>query len=405
MTVKTGSKGLIMPLYKFFVAAALLVVSAIQMPLSACSDFAIETEDGVKIAARTFDWLGELNTKIYLFPRGSKVKSLAPKKNKGASWLSLYGYIGAIADSILYDGMNEKGLSFDYLFLPKGSYNQKISFQKVPSGSYGRAIEYKFLGKWILGNFATVPEALAALPNYFVWAGSNKKLEERLHISLHDASGNSAVVEYVHGELNIYASSAGVLTNGPTYPWQLTNLQNFVNLTNINKGSFSFHGSVLNPSGQGSGLLGIPGDWSSPSRFVRLSAFTAFAAPVTGPANGVNLAFHLLNSVDVPEGQVYKPYGGVKDKDGRLAREPYSRWSIVKDLTNQLYYFRSYSKPAIHFVSLTQMPLGKGSSILSASINQGPVFIDVTDKFASTANSRSRSSSRSRSDSYSSSSL
>jgi len=128
-------------------------------------------------------------------------------------------------------------------------------------------------------------------------------------------------------------NTVGVLTNTPKFEWQVTNLSNYINLTAVNKDPLSFDGSVLHPTGQGSGMLGIPGDWTPPSRFVRISLFKNFVTKTLTAEQNQNLAFHLLNTVDIP-------YGGVRSVSGK--NFDFTQWAVVKDLSNNIFSYRTY---------------------------------------------------------------
>ncbi len=111
------------------------------------------------------------------------------------------------------------------------------------------------------------------------------------------------VLEFVGGVPHFYENPLGVLTNSPGFEWQMTNLNNYVNL---HQGAASAQdiarGVQLRALGGGSGMLGLPGDYTPPSRFVR-AAFMQTTAPVQDTGfDTVLMAFHLLNNFDVPVG-------------------------------------------------------------------------------------------------------
>ncbi|PYJ17723.1 MAG: hypothetical protein DME96_05080, partial [Verrucomicrobia bacterium] len=92
------------------------------------------------------------------------------------------------------------------------------------------------------------------------------------HYIVHDASGKSIVIEYVGGKLNVHDNPLGVLTNSPAFDWHMTNLRNYVNFSMTNVPPVKLGSIKLLPFGQGSGMLGLPGDFTPPSRFVRAVA-------------------------------------------------------------------------------------------------------------------------------------
>jgi len=288
----------------------------------------------------------------------------------GLKWKSKYGYLGLDADNmpLAVDGINETGFSLGLLWLPGTVY------QDVPGATPEVAMSVVDIGHWILGNFKTVAEVKAAIGNVRVWA---PKLADwggtpTAHLALHDAQGNSVVIEFVDGQQKIYDNPGRVLTNAPTFDWQTTNLRNYIHVSAANAQPAAIRGSVLAPPGQGGGFLGIPGDWTPPSRFVRTTAMLAFAKAVKDAPAGVNLAQHVLNAVDIP-------LGDVREATGELDHSDYTQWIVVKDLTNRVLYFRSYDNLTLRAIDLKKLNFTEGTkSRRLTPIAGGNPVIDVT---------------------------
>ncbi len=119
-------------------------------------------------------------------------------------------------------------------------------------------------------------------------------------------------------------------------------------------------------------MVGIPGDWTPPSRFVRISTLLRFAAPPDDSSEGVNLAEHLLNSVDIPQGEIR-----TKDQEGG----DYTQWVVIKDLTNQVFYFRSYKDLCLKMVDLKKLNFDVAANGVSLPIDAGKGYIDMTKTF------------------------
>ena len=85
-----------------------------------------------------------------------------------------------------------------------------------------------------------------------------------VHYCVHDPQGNSLVIEYVQGKLHVYDNPLGVMTNSPTFDWMTTYLSNFVNLSATNVPQLDLKGFTIHQFGQGSGMVGLPGDFSRP---------------------------------------------------------------------------------------------------------------------------------------------
>jgi choloylglycine hydrolase len=157
-------------------------------------------------------------------------------------------------------------------------------------------------------------------------------------------------LEYVNGALKVHDNPLGVMSNSPTFDWHLTNLRNYVNLSVSNVPPVDISGIKLNSFGQGSGMLGLPGDFTPPSRFLRAVAFSQSALRVATAQEGVLQAFHILNQFDIPKGAARGMEHGKEVAD-------YTLWTSASDLKNLRYYFRTFDNSRIRMVDLTKLDL------------------------------------------------
>ncbi|MBV8555527.1 MAG: choloylglycine hydrolase family protein [Planctomycetaceae bacterium] len=344
-----------------------------------CTDFRIKAADGTVIIGRTMDFEVPALSFVRIFPRGERWSSDAPGMRKGMSWTSRYGYVaidmgGRLVDPLdraenLADGLNEEGLSFGWLSMPDFTTYQDQAAAAEPE----KALAHLDVCPWVLGNFATVDEVKAAFAGVHVWGKpiGPMNLILPLHASVHDASGRSIVLEFTKEGPKVYDNLPGVLTNAPTFDWHMINIRNFVNLKAMSAGPIPVGASVLSPIGSGSGLLGIPGDWTPPSRFVRIAAMGYFAMTPQDAEGGVILAEHLLGSVTIPRGlELIRDEGPV--------RANFTRWSVIKDLRNQVLYFRGYDSHAFRAIHLPRLDLRPDAKRLSLPMPTGGGIIDVT---------------------------
>jgi choloylglycine hydrolase len=170
------------------------------------------------------------------------------------------------------------------------------------------------------------------------------------HYIVTDALRQCAVLEYVGGQFMVHANPLGVMSNSPTFDWHLTNLRNYVNLSVTNVPPIDVAGIKLAGFGQGSGMLGLPGDFTPPSRFIRAVAFSRSAVPVATAQEGVLQAFHLLNQFDIPKGAARGAENGKTVAD-------YTLWTSASDLMNLRYYFRTFQNSRIRMVDLKKLDL------------------------------------------------
>lgn len=352
---------------KKIAAFVFLALSAAVYP---CTDFILMTKEGGIINGRSLDFALDLQASLKFNGRNQRVTSGAPANSKGMQWTSKYGFISInpFNSDVVLDGLNEAGLSFGALWLPGTEY------QDVAINETANTIDFGLFGSWVLGNFSTVAEIKKALNQIQVWGHAIPEMEgvPTVHFAMHDAKGNSLVIEFIKGEMQVFNNPTGVLTNFPPFEWQVTNLQNYIQLSPINAKTVIWKGIKLAQTGQGSGLVGIPGDWTPPSRFVRISTFIRFADQAETALDGVNLAEHFLNTVDIP-------LGDIQEENGQKVSKDYAQWAVVKDLENRLFYFRSYKDLALKFIDLKGIDFAKRSQKQPLPLTTPKGYIDMTD--------------------------
>jgi choloylglycine hydrolase len=313
----------------------------------------------------------DLESQLVISPRGSMVVSPAPG-SAGLSWKTKYGfvYLNALGRMQATDGLNENGLGFGALYLPG-----ETQYQNVPADKITRALSNAYFGSWVLGNFASVEEVRAAIDDVVVWGEVVPQLGSfaPLHFVIHDATGKSLVVEYVNGKAQVYDHQVGVLTNSPTYDWHLQNLRNYVNLTSVNAGPVKVGGVTYAATGQGSGLRGLPGDPTPPSRFVMAAATLFLADKPADVTEALRLALHLINRVDIPKGLV-RDYsqGGTPERD-------YTQWTSFRDHRNKVYYWRSYNDPGLRGIDLKAIDFSEGQPARTRPIAGASLTVQMTE--------------------------
>jgi choloylglycine hydrolase len=217
-------------------------------------------------------------------------------------------------------------------------------------------------------------EAVAAAKSVRVGAVVQKNMGfvPPVHFIVTDAAGNSAVLEYIGGELKVHANPFGVMSNSPTFDWHMTNLSNYVTMSDKNLEKIDLGGKEIKGLGQGSGMLGLPGDFTPPSRFVRAVAFSKSALPVEKAKDGVLQAFHILNQFDIPKGAARGIEQGKEVSD-------YTLWTSAADLKNLRYYFRTFDNSRIRMVDLKAMDLD-AKEIRTISMKGEEQIEDVSGK-------------------------
>lgn len=317
-----------------------------------CTDFLIQSSDGAWVNGRSMEFGQELHTKIYVH---------APKQRAVLQGLAgeefeltpAYGYVGTSALNlpVVTDGLNTAGLSTGALWLPGTQYQS-------PSQS-SRNVFCAFFVNWMLGNCATTDDVRHALERDEVRVIGGKWVAEvgPLHFPVHDAKGNSIVIEFLEGKAVISENKVAVLTNQPPFPWHLENLRNYVNLSGMDSQpgprkedlQVQVGNLTIVQTGHGTGLSGLPGNSTPPSRFVRTAFLKQFSTQPKTAEEATALAFHLLNCVDIPKGTV-----GYKNPQGHDEYD-YTQWVVVKDVTHRLFHVRAYGSPLAWSVDLKSL--------------------------------------------------
>lgn len=306
-----------------------------------CTNILLKTKENTCVVGRSLEFAKILPTKVKIAPRMESLQSMSPNGAKGLKWTSRHAYAAmVIFDSeLVMDGANERGLSVGLLWFSDAKYPENIK------GPPSNMLAIADLGKWLLGSFATIEEVKIGLAKVIIHpqaiAEFGDDIAPGLHVIVHDATGKGLVLEWLNGQLNQFDNDLGVLTNAPEFPWHVTNLRNYINLSALNSGDVSVDGSVLQPTGQGTGLLGIPGDWTPPSRFVRAAFFKQMMPIPKDAVEAVNATIHLLNTVDIPYGTV---------KGSKSSDFDFTQWIVVKDLANKKIYVRTYADQNIRVI-------------------------------------------------------
>lgn len=310
------------------------------LPAIACTAVDIVAADKTVVAGRTMEWAFDMKWEIVSLPKGTKLTLAAPKglglpTREVETLYPLVGVgAGILPGTPLVEGQNSEGLGMSGNFLPGFTTYQSVTPQDK---SY---VEILTFGAWALGRFANVKDMRAALQETKVW--SDPSIESGptpplMHVVFTDRSGASIIVEYVDGKVNIYDNVAHVLTNAPPYPWQITNIRNYLSLSTVGVSSRQIGTANVTALGQGGGLVGLPGDYTPPSRFVRAAFLRHGIEPSKTGAEAVQAVAHILNTVDIPIGVAQS-----REKDGALISD-YTQWVSIKDLTHNHLIFADYN--------------------------------------------------------------
>ncbi|MCH9621637.1 MAG: putative protein YxeI [Chlamydiia bacterium] len=338
--------------------------------LFACTGLNIQAADRSCVNGRTVEFGEPLDLSVAVIPRNTTFTAETPL-GKGMTYKSKYAVIGAYCFDkiVLMDGMNEKGLSAGAFYFPGYA-----SYVKTTKQNQSKALSPLDFTNWLLTQFATLEEVKKALSSVIitntVFKEWHKNLSPPMHYIVYDKSGKSIVIEPLDKTLKVYDNSVGVITNSPTFDWHMTNLNNYINLSPYNVTEGSLQDLPLKTFGQGSGMLGLPGDFTPPSRFIRAAFFSKSAVNLRDSQAAALQTFHILNQFDIP-------MGTVRSKERRKTSYDYTMFTSVKNPKTLKYYFRTYKDQAIKSICLKQFDLN-APNIKTLNIDGGQKICDVS---------------------------
>ena len=265
----------------------------------ACTGIALPSADGGNVVARTVEWAATpMQCGYVVCPRKHRERSYTPDGADGMVYESKYGYVGIYTEyePFVVEGVNETGLSAGLFFFPQ--YGEYAPYK--PEDSARTLCDMQFVS-WVLSQFSSIDQVKEALKSITL-VTLNHKIGS-VHWRITQPDGKMAVLEVVGGVPHFYDNELGVLTNSPGFEWHMTNLDNYVNLRPGAASDYDLTSGVeLRAIGGGSGMIGLPGDFTPPSRFVRAAFFKATSPVWKTSWEAVQQAFHILNNFDIPIG-------------------------------------------------------------------------------------------------------
>lgn len=265
-----------------------------------CSALSWSTQDGKHLFARNMDFTGMApGTSVTFAPCGSAYELCSGQPSGYRAQYAAVGIGLMPGQPILYEGVNEHGLMGAQLYYR--------CFAHYPDAARPdtKPIQPPMLVYHLLAQCQSVHEAAEMLEHDLTLVSVPMMgAVPTLHWMFSDRTGESMVVESDADGLHIYRDTVGVMTNSPSYAWHRLNLLNYAGIRDLDYGERTLCGNHLEPCFSGSGAQGIPGDWSSPSRFVRLCMLREYGRKGKDEQSGVARIFRLMESAAFPLGMV-----------------------------------------------------------------------------------------------------
>ncbi len=341
------------PQSKLFRGLAATAITAFMAATTAdaCTGILLRNADGSTVHGRTVEFGIPLEMDVAVVPRGYAFVGQTPLGD-GKKWASKYGAAGVIVFGNLgiMDGLNEKGLAIGAFYFPT-----EAEYTKTTAANQGQSMSAVDFSNWILTSFATVDEVRKAIEGGEAVVAPTllpgwPQQVQPFHWIVYDRSGKSLVIEPIGGKLVLSDNPLGVFTNSPTFDWHMTNLRNYIALNPLGVPPVKIDNTTFKSFGMGDGMLGLPGDFTPPSRFVRAAVFSSTATPAKDATAGIFSGFHVLNNFDIPVGAVREVEDGKTHADQTL-------FTAMRDPENLRFYYKTYDDQTVRMVDLNKFDL------------------------------------------------
>ncbi len=310
--------------------------SVVLNPIYACTRVVYNGPNGTIITARSMDWKGEIPANLWLFPRG--IDRFGEAGSTSVKWKSKYGSVVTSSwDIAASDGMNEKGLAGNMLWLVESVYP---AFEKDKTT---RGLALSLWLQYVLDNFATVEEAVTALKKEeFVVVSSHipgTPIFATVHLSISDKTGDSAIFEYINGKLVVHHDRAyTTMTNSPIFDEQLA--------------VYSYWKSIP-------GTIMLPGTNRAADRFVRASYYIDAIPKTDDIRKALASVFSVIRNCSVPLGISSPTEPNISS----------TRWRTVADHKNLVYYFDNVLNPNVVWVEFSKLDFSEKAKIKKLNLD------------------------------------
>ncbi len=314
---------------------SVIIVLFTQTVANACTGICLVAKDGGVVYGRTMEWgTFDLNSRVAIVPRGFEFVGSTPNGLNGIKYRVKYGFVGLdmIGTNFMADGLNEKGLAVGMFY-----FSGEVEYAKYEKNNAENCLTSMDVTGYILSQFSSVKEVKEKLNDVIIVPVFEKAIGTTTdtHWIVNDKSGASIVIEVVGGKFKIFDAPLKVITNKPSYDWHMTNVRNYINLSQNGFSAKTLNGLKIKPTGNGTGLLGMPGDNTPPSRFIRAVTWTQLARELDNAEEAVYETLRILDNFQLPIGKDAAE-GNIKDdaeKTNELMRSS-TIWTTAWNLTD-----------------------------------------------------------------------
>jgi choloylglycine hydrolase len=333
--------------------------------LFACTGISLKARDGAALFGRTMEWGPfDLKSRLLIIPRGYRFTGQTPDGKPGLTWVAKYGAVGmdGVDKDIIIDGMNERGLTVGVFYHPGFAEYRAYDPTKA-----AESVGPTDVGQYLLTTCDSVESARKAMQDVRVVPVMEESLGivAAVHYMVTEPTGKAIVIEFLGGEMKIFDAPLGVITNSPSYDWHETKLRNYINLSPVSLPDRKIGDLDFKPLGGGSGMIGLPGDFTPPSRFVRAVAFSKSARPTDTGAEAMYEVFRILDNFNVPLGAAE---GSGKDKTHGMRSA--TQWTTCSDTKNRVLYYHTEHNRRVRKVELDKIDFARPDGLVRQPLDK-----------------------------------
>ena len=335
---------------------SLILLVALSSALGwACTGIRLRAEDGGAVYGRTMEWGAfDLNSRVVVFPRNHRFRGTTPEGANGKTWRGKYGIVALdmLEKDLIADGMNEEGLSAGLFYHP--GFAEYAEYDVTMKSKTISAVD---MCAYVLSQFATVQQVREGIKNLVMVPVVEEALgiPVEAHWIVNDARGNSIIIEAYQGELRVFKNSLGVVTNAPNFDWHITNLRNYRNLSMVALPQKELEDLDFSPIGAGSGMMGLPGDHTPPSRFIRAVAWSQSARPTMTSGETVYELFRILDNFNLPLGVAE---GGENSHTNLEGMRSSTLWTTAWDMNERVLYYHTQHNRRVRMLNFDDVDFG-----------------------------------------------
>ncbi|WP_027400017.1 linear amide C-N hydrolase [Anaerovorax odorimutans] len=304
-----------------------------------CTAMTLLFNEKTNFFGRTMDFSYDIDPRFYVIPKNQKWQNHLDNN----VFINSYGIIaiGQEQDGMLafFDGVNDSGLAAAALYFP-GCAVYDATAEDI-NKEYVASVDFLH---YILGKCGSVEELEEMIPHISIIGIQDPvtQIAAPLHWIVTDKSGNCIVIEPTDKGLQVFKNSIGILANSPGFPWQMTNLRNYIGVTQTQTNEVYWGDVLLKPFGQGAGTMMLPGGYTSPERFVRTAFQKTHIAAPEKEDQAIITCFNIMDSVSVPKGIVMTDRGTYD----------YTKYTAFMNVNTGEYFVKTYYNREIVTVKL-----------------------------------------------------